>query len=113
MLLDLATQVSPLLDVLIVILFIVLVYLLAKRVFLVGWVIPQEDEAGTMEMVAEEKLVETRELKLDNQLLHQKIKQAKLDYGKRKINVSKYKQIVQYAKEQITENEQRIKLLER
>lgn len=113
MLLDLASQVSPLLDALIVILFVVLAYLLAKRVFFVGWTMPREDETDAVEVIAEEKLAEVRELKLDNQLLHHKASQAKLDYGKRKINASKYKQTVQYAKEQIAENEQRIKFLER
>lgn len=113
MFLDFAAQVSPILDVLIAILFLVLIYLLATRVFFVGWTFPREDENETIEMIAEEKLAELRELKLDNQLLGQKVKQAKADYGKRKINASKYKQIVQYSKEQIAENEARINLLAR
>ncbi|MDP3742112.1 MAG: hypothetical protein Q8R15_02240 [Candidatus Micrarchaeota archaeon] len=110
MLFDFAAQISPVLDVLIVILAIALVYLLATRFF---FTTPESQEQNeTVEIIHEEKENEAHELEVENQKLKQEIKNAKQNYAKRKINATKYKQTIHYAQEQITENQARMRLLQ-
>ncbi len=110
MFLNFASQISPLLDALIVILAIIFVYLLATRVFFTKPELQQQNE--TVEIIHEERENEAHELEVENQKLKQEIKTAKQNYAKRKINATKYKQIIHYAQEQITENQARMRLLQ-
>ncbi len=111
MLFNFASQISPLLDVFIAILAIILVYLLATRVFFTATSL-QGEENETVEIIHEERENEAHELEVENQKLKQEIKQTKQNYAKRKINATKYKQIIHYSQEQIAENQARMRLLQ-
>ncbi len=107
------TELTPFLDLTIVILAIILLYLLLTRVFLVNWALPAEDELETMQLVTEEKAKQAKELTSENQFLQEKIKQTKQKYMKRKIDASTYKNLIVECKERITQNEARLQLLQK
>ncbi len=111
MLLDLASQIAPILDIIIVLLVLVLIYLLITRVFFVTLGLPKEQEIETFEMMQGEKLRQTQDLKLENQLLEETVKQAKQKYMKRKIDASTYKKIVEDSQEKITQNQAKLRIL--
>ncbi len=109
--LDIAIQISPLLDIAIIGLSIVLAYLLATRVFFTSWNLQRDEELETMEMVQEEKLKQIHDLTMENQVLQETIKRAKQNYMKRKIDASTYKKIVEDSQERLLQNQARLKFL--
>ncbi len=112
MLLDFAAQIAPILDAIIIVLAVVLIYLLATRVF-TSKILPKEEQLETMEMIREEKLKQIKELTLENQTLEETVKRAKQKYMKRKIDASTYKKIVEDSQEKIIQNEAKMKILSR
>ena len=111
--LDIATQISPFLDALIVILALILAYLLATRVFFTSWGLPRDDEMETLEMIQEDKQKQANDLAAENEVLAETVKQAKQQYMKRKIDASTYKKIVEDCQEKMVQNDARLRLLKR
>ena len=109
--LDIATQISPFLDVLIVILAVILVYLLATKIFLNKWQPPQDDETETLEMIQEDRQRQIADLTQENLFLQETVKQAKAKYMKRKIDASTYKKIVEDSQERMVQNDARLRFL--
>lgn len=119
---ELVQLVSIAMDMAIVVLFLIFLYLFVTRLLL-SKPLPQRvqrvvqpqpsEEEETLEMIAEEKAVQAALLQQENQKLESAIKKAKTDYAKKRIAAATYRKTVEEAKEKLSQNKARLKLLSR